>query len=617
MTALAALLALAVGADPSPRQDKYFQITVVDEQTGRGVPLVELETVHHVRHYSDSNGVVAFHEPGLMGQTVFFHVRGHGYEFPRDGFGFRGKALRVTEGGSAKLAVRRLNVAERIYRVTGAGIYRDSLLVGRAVPLKRPLLNGLVLGSDSVVSAVYRGKVYWFWGDTMRPAYPLGNYDVPGATSALPAEGGLAPEVGIDLHYFVDDTGFARATAPMPGKGPTWLISLVPLREGKRERLFAAYVKVRNHLDVYERGLAEWDDDKGQFRQVARFDMAAPVYPNGHPFRHSVAGAEYVYFAAPYPFVRVKADAESLRRPERYEAFTCLKEGSRVEEGKVERAGGRVRYAWKRNTPAVGPAEQAKLIKAGHLKPEEALLQLRDADSGKPVRAHGGSVYWNEYRRRWVLIAVERFGTSALGEVWYAEADTPLGPWAYARKVVTHDRYSFYNPKHHPFFDKDKGRVIFFEGTYTREFSGNPEPTPRYDYNQIMYKLDLSDPRLMLPVPIKRLPGAEAGRAAPFFALDRPRKGAVPVYARPAEGGGQALTVGEPPAGTMPLFYALPADAKGAPATAVPLYEFMQKDGKRRAYAPADSAPGAGYRRGDRPLCLVWRNPLRVLLPDE
>ncbi len=40
------------------------------------------------------------------------------------------------------------------------------------------------------------------------------------------------------------------------------------------------------------------------------------------------------------------------------------------------------------------------------------------------------------------------------------------------------------------------GRLIYFEGTYTQTFSGNPVATPRYDYNQIMYRLDLADPRL-------------------------------------------------------------------------------------------------------------------------
>ena len=104
------------------------------------------------------------------------------------------------------------------------------------------------------------------------------------------------------------------------------------------------------------------------------------------------------------------------------------------------------------------------------------------------------------------MIAVESYGaTSFLGEVWYAEADSPLGPWVYGRKIVTHDKYSFYNPKQHPMFDKDGGRIIFFEGTYTATFSGNHDPTARYDYNQIMYQLDLSDPRLALPVAIYEL----------------------------------------------------------------------------------------------------------------
>ena len=86
--------------------------------------------------------------------------------------------------------------------------------------------------------------------------------------------------------------------------------------------------------------------------------------------------------------------------------------------------------------------------------------------------------------------------TSFLGEIWYAEADAPEGPWLKARKIVTHDKYSFYNPVHHPFLDQKGGRIIYFEGTYTATFSGAKFPTPRYDYNQILYRLDLADPRL-------------------------------------------------------------------------------------------------------------------------
>jgi hypothetical protein len=110
-------------------------------------------------------------------------------------------------------------------------------------------------------------------------------------------------------------------------------------------------------------------------------------------------------------------------------------------------------------------------------------------------------VAWNAHRGRWIMIFVQEGGASYLGEVWYAEADAPTGPWGAAVKVASHERYSFYNPKHQPMFDKDGGRFIFFEGTYTHTFSGNPDATPRYDYNQMMYKLDLAHPRLKLPPP--------------------------------------------------------------------------------------------------------------------
>ena len=134
-----------------PEKGQYFQIKVIDEQTGRGVPLVELSTTHNLRLYTDSNGVVAFHEPGLLDQDVYFHVKSHGYEYPQDGFGNRGRAFRVTAGGSAELKVKRINIAERLYRITGGGIYRDSALLGLPVPLEKSVLNGLVFGSDSVL----------------------------------------------------------------------------------------------------------------------------------------------------------------------------------------------------------------------------------------------------------------------------------------------------------------------------------------------------------------------------------------------------------------------------------------------------------------------------------
>jgi hypothetical protein len=271
---------------------------------------------------------------------------------------------------------------------------------------------------------------------------------------------------------------------------------VLPDKDG-RERLLCGYAKIKAPMEVYRRGIAEWNDASERFDRVADFEPSQPLYPDGHPLRYREGEVDYAYFASPYPLVRVRATAESYRDLGAYEAYTCLKEGTRLEEGQIDRDdAGQIRYGWKKNTPPVGPAEQAKLIQAGRLKDNEALLSLRDAATGKAVMLHAGSVNWNEYRKRYVMIAVQIFGASMVGEIWYAEAQSPLGPWNQAVKIVTHDKYSFYNPKHHPYFDQDGGRMVYFEGTYTHTFSGNDQRTPRYDYNQIMYRLDLADERL-------------------------------------------------------------------------------------------------------------------------
>ncbi len=637
MPTIAALLLMFPFAQAS-HSGKYFRITVVDQQTGRGVPLVELRTVNNIRYYTDSNGIAAFHEPGLMSHRVFFHVKSHGYEFPKDGFGYRGTALDVTAGGSAVLKIKRINIAERLYRVTGGGIYRDSVLVSHPVPIKEPVLNGLVLGQDSIFTIIHGGMLYWFWGDTGRPGYPLGNFHMSGATSSLPEEGGLDPEAGVDLTYFVDEHGFSKPMAPMPGEGPTWADAFVILREEDGgERMYGAYSKIRpGTMETHERGLMVFNDHKQQFEKVASLPMDAPIYPRAHAFKRKVNGIEYVYFATPYPLARVPATPADYCRLSAYQAFTCLKPGTRLADRQVDRTDdGTARYAWKANTPAVSPSEQNKLIEAGELKPEQALLHLRDRDTGKAVLAHAGSVYRNAYRQRWVMIVCEQFGTSMLGETWYAEADTPLGPWVYATKIVTHDKYSFYNPKQHPMFSKDGGRIIFFEGTYTHTFSGNPDPTPRYDYNQIMYRLDLSDERLRVPVPVyslsgqdppnrfatlNHLPSDRRGRPIAFFALDQPGPRTVPVYewrTGPAPG---LLKIATPPSlpadrAPLPVFYALEASIEQQPPTTTPLYEFLHEDGLKRAYSTERSRVVPGYRRSDQPVCLVWRNPLRLAFP--
>jgi hypothetical protein len=511
---LVALLAAGAFAAPragraEPEARRHFVIEVVDDKTGRGVPLVELRTTNGIRCLTDSAGLVAFHEPGLMNRDVFFHVTSHGYEFPADGFGFRGRALRATPGKTARLKIRRKNVAERLYRITGQGIYRDTLLAGRRAPIKQPLLNGRVLGQDSTQAAVYRGMIYWFWGDTARESYPLGHFAMAGATSRLPSKGGLDPSVGVDLTYFVDEKGFSRKMAPLPGPGMIWIDALMTLKDRSgRERLVGHYGRMKSLGERLEHGMAVFNDKTQTFERRVKFEMDTRLEPAYQPLRVTVGGQSYCYFTpSAYPFVRVKADWDHVLDPESYEAFTCLAPGSGYDKDspKLHRdAGGRLVWSWKPDTAALDAFRQQELIRRGKIKPSEAWIKLRDVETGKPVHAHRGSVRWNAFRKRWVMILGQAGGeTSYLGEIWYAEADAPEGPWLAARKIVTHDHYTFYNPVHHAFFDQQGGRVIYFEGTYSHTFSATKVPTPRYDYNQIMYRLDLSDPRL---APAQRRP---------------------------------------------------------------------------------------------------------------
>ena len=512
-TALALVLTVACSirwtrAADAPAPARPFGIQVVDEQTGRGVPLVELTTVSNLRFVTDSAGWVAITDPALLGRKIFFAATSHGYEFPADGFGMRGRALDVKPGGTETLKIKRLNVAERLYRATGEGIYADSVVLGRKPPIAEPLVNAEVAGQDSTQRVVYRGKVYWFWGDTSRQRYPLGHFGMAGATSDLPSAGGLSPDVGVDYRYFVDKDGFSRPMFEREGPLLQWADGLFVLKgTDGRERLLGA-VSVRKSLEVeVGRRLVELDDERGLFRTLRELPMTSNLKPNGPTFIAARDGKPFVsdgkahvYFCRPLPDVRVPADLDSVTNPDRYEAFTCLAEGESAAgpDAKLDRdANGKLVWAWKRRTVPVDADDVAKWVKAGKMKAEEAWLRPTDASTGEAVRLHAGSVAWNAYRNKWVMIANQIGGKpSMLGEVFYLEADAPEGPWARAVKVVTHDRYSFYNPVHHPFFDRENGRYIYFEGTYSAQFSREGGQTPRYDYNQVMYKLDLKDERL-------------------------------------------------------------------------------------------------------------------------
>lgn len=467
--------------------------------------MVELLTTSGVRLYTDSSGLAAFYEPGLMNQKVWFAISAHGYEFAQDGFGLRGATLLTKPGVVERLKIKRLNIAERLYRITGEGIYRDTVLLGRKPPIEHPLLNSAVTGQDGILTAVYRGKLYWLYGDTSRLSYGLGNFSMTGATTESPEK--LDPLRGFDLNYFTNQDGFVRAMAPLKGEGVVWLSGLVVLPDDAgRERMLAWFQRRRGLGAVLENGFVIYNDRKDVFEKIKTEQVDPPLYPIGYPSRVKAEDdTQYVYFTAPYPALRVRADPKSYQDLSSYEGYTCLKSGTRYsgkKETKLDRdVIGKLIWAWKRGTPPLDAKQQQELIDGGQMKLEESPFRLQDGATGKPIILNNSSCFWNQYRRRYIMIASEVMGATVLGEVWYAEADRLEGSWVSACKIITHankkgDAHDFYNPTQHPFFDQDGGRVIYLEGSYVNTFSGNPTQTPYYEYNQIMYRLDLSDPRL-------------------------------------------------------------------------------------------------------------------------
>lgn len=421
------LLGLASGVAAA---GEYFVVRVTDEATGRGVPLIELKLPNEVKYWTDSAGIAALNEPAYHQREAFVAVSGHGYEFAKETVLGRGLNLVLKSGGRAEIQVRRTMIAERLYRLTGEGIYRDSVLAGLTTPISDPMLNGgLVLGQDTAVETLYRDKLFWIWGDTIGPSF--WNFSVSGATSELPKHGGLSPAVGVNYRYFTESNGRVKAMLPLPGKGLVWIEGLFTVKDPEgQERLLATYTLQQGLKPPDECGVATFSDEKTQFEPWFQYPCQKESHRSSHPIRYSDAGRDYWYL---YPWLRVPNEWDSVR------------DFARWERREIELP---------------------------------------------PNANRASTVAWNAYRQRFVLLLEKT------GEVWYAEARRPEGPYGIAVKVLQHDQYNFYNVAQHPFFEEEGGCVIYFEGTYTDAFSGAKEKTPRYNYNQIMYRLRLDDPRL-------------------------------------------------------------------------------------------------------------------------
>lgn len=430
------------------------RIEVVEKGSLWPVPLVELRSTHHQRFVSDNRGLIAMDSPDLMGKTVYFEVVAHGYEVPKDGFGIRGVRLQPKAGETLRVEVERKFAAKRLGRLTGAGLFAESQKLG----LERDWQDSGIFGCDSVQSAVHRGKKFWAWGDTTMPGYVLGIFHMTGATTPLQFPETFEPPLYPRFDYFRGENQEARAIAKLPGEGPTWVSGVVSLKDAKGEsHLVGQYIKVTPPLEANEAGLCVWNEQTLNFESTkvlwkkTKETPKAPAMPEGHPiFWRDEKGKEWLMFGNPFPTLRCEATLESWQDPGQWEIVTSS-------------------------------------------------TKLEASGDQKVVEAHSGSMGWSSYRKKWIAVFVEKFGKpSVLGEVWYVEGDSPMGPWGKAVKVLSHENYTFYNPRLHLDLTPDGESFVLFEGTYTHTFSDRPQITPRYDYNQILYRLDLNDPKLKL-----------------------------------------------------------------------------------------------------------------------
>ncbi|HEX3601073.1 MAG TPA: hypothetical protein VHU84_13065 [Lacipirellulaceae bacterium] len=456
LSSLAAILfALVAGASLCARAappPAACQLQVVDKETHWPVPMVELETVHYVKFVTDNAGRVAFDLPEMMGKETWLSISGDGYEVPADGYGKRGVRVLPKSGETITIEVIRTNIAKRLGRLTGAGQFGESQKLG----LESDWQEYGEVGCDSVQNAVHNGRLFWIWGDTSIASYSLGIFDSTAARTSPSPLSKFEPPLKLRFDYFTGAGGSPRGVAKMPGKGPTWIQGLVNLPDQTgTERLCAMYLKSTPPMELYETGLCVWNDKTENFEHVktvwTKSDSAQrhPTMPQGHSvIIDGDDGQKWALFGDPLPVLKCPATFEDWQD----------------------------QATWKL------------------LKPQENLASAVD---GKPVKPASGAIARSAFRKRWVTVFMQVFGApSGFGEVWYAEADSPFGPWGPAVKVLSHKNYSYYNPTLHAEFSPADSPVLVFEGTHSQTFANHPAPTPRYDYNQVMYRLDLDDPKL-------------------------------------------------------------------------------------------------------------------------
>ena len=268
------------------------------------------------------------------------------------------------------------------------------------------------------------------------------------------------------------------------------------------------------------------------------------------------------------------------------------------------------------------------MVANGLYRRDESWNQFRDRDTGKNNTHRAWHSHLNEHRKRWIAVFSEINGQhglmvkppytgpppllagnpayegTILGEVWYTEADTPVGPWVYGACESLRTTTTAFTIRDIIRFLTRRGGVHFFEGSFATIYSKAVDKTPRYDYDQLMSGSSMGDPqngdsiRHVRDLDRQRSafrdrPGAGSRSflASSVLCIRRSCQRSTPVYEvideRRRPGGGSE-NGGE----KSPVFYALPPDAAKPPATARPLFEYVNLRIGQRLYSTGDAALG-------------------------
>jgi hypothetical protein len=139
----------------------------------------------------------------------------------------------------------------------------------------------------------------------------------------------------------------------------------------------------------------------------------------------------------------------------------------------------------------------------------------------------------------------------------------------------------------------------------------------------MVYKLDLDDPRLGVPVPVyhrkgpderygtkEAFPTPESGLDLVWYAPDRATSGTMPVYQWDMGDGRGAILTTEARPGAKPVFYALSAADGSLSTVTMPLHEFRNRKTGERAYSTAKAMGSHRYARAPQAVCRVWPSPI-------